>query len=67
MKLEREATNYMEAKREQFKNDLRAATEIVDKFLQDNLDDNPERRQARDKLQECRMWAGHSYINSKGR
>ena len=62
MKLEREATNYMEAKREQFKRDLNNSIRIVDKFLLDNLEDNPERRQARDKLLECKMWAGHSYI-----
>ena len=35
MKLEREATNYMEAKREQFKNDLNTAIRVVDKFLLD--------------------------------
>jgi len=62
MKLEREATNYMEAKREQFKKDLNDSVRIVDKFLLDNLEDNPERKQARDKLLECKMWAGQSYI-----
>ena len=66
MKLEREATDYMEAKREQFKNDLRDVTQAVDKFLLDNLEDNPERKHARDKLLECKMWAGHSYVNEKG-
>ena len=35
MKLEREATNYMEAKRNQFKKDLNAAIRDVDKFLLD--------------------------------
>ena len=61
MKLEREATNYMEAKREQFKSDLNTAIKVVDKFLLDNLEDNSQRRKARDKLLECKMWAGHSY------
>ena len=60
-KLEREATNYMEAKREQFKSDLNTAIKVVDKFLLDNLEDNSQRRKARDKLLECKMWAGHSY------
>lgn len=64
MKLEREATNYMEAKREQFKKDLNEAIRVVDKFLQDNLEDNDERKKARDKLLECKMWAGHSYKSS---
>ena len=62
MKLEREATNYMEAKREQFKRDLNNAIRVVDKFLLDNLEDNDQRKKARDKLIECKMWAGHSYI-----
>ena len=61
MKLEREATNYMEAKREQFKNDLNTAIRVVDKFLLDNLEDNDQRKKARDKLLECKMWAGQSY------
>jgi len=60
-KLEREATNYMEAKRKQFKKDLNAAIRDVDKFLLDNLEDNDQRKKARDKLLECKMWAGHSY------
>jgi len=62
MKLEREATDYMEAKREQFKNDLNNAIRVVDKFLLDNLEDNENRKKARDKLLECKMWAGHSYM-----
>jgi len=62
-KLEREATNYMEAKRNQFKKDLNAAIRDVDKFLLDNLEDNDQRKKARDKLLECKMWAGHSYIS----
>tara|TARA_E500000081_G_C5888249_1_gene242234 strand:+ start:345 stop:539 length:195 start_codon:yes stop_codon:yes gene_type:complete len=62
-KLEREATNYMEAKRKQFKKDLNAAIRDVDKFLLDNLEDNDQRKKARDKLLECKMWAGHSYIS----
>ena len=62
-KLEREATNYMEAKRKQFKKDLNAAIRDVDKFLLDNLEDNDQRKKARDKLLECKMWAGHSYIH----
>ena len=60
MKLEREATNYMEAKREQFKRDLNNSIRVVDKFLLDNLEDNDQRKKARDKLIECKMWAGHS-------
>ena len=63
MKLEREATNYMEAKRKQFKKDLNAAIRDVDKFLLDNLENNDQRKKARDKLLECKMWAGHSYIS----
>ena len=63
MKLEREATNYMQAKRNQFKKDLNAAIKDVDKFLLDNLEDNDQRKKARDKLLECKMWAGHSYIS----
>jgi len=62
-KLEREATNYMEAKRNQFKKDLNAAIRDVDKFLLDNLEDNDQRKKARDKLLECKMWAGHSYTS----
>ena len=62
-KLEREATNYMEAKRKQFKKDLNAAIRDVDKFLLDNLEDNDQRKKARDKLLECKLWAGHSYIS----
>ena len=61
MKLEREATNYMQAKRNQFKKDLTDAIRVVDKFLLDNLEDNDHRKKARDKLLECKMWAGHSY------
>jgi len=63
MKLEREATNYMEAKREQFKKDLSDAIQVVDKFLLDNLEDNHQRKKARDKLLECKMWSGHSYLS----
>jgi len=62
-KLEREATDYIESKREKFKKDLREAIQVVDSFLLDNLDDNDQRKKARDKLLECKMWAGHSYIN----
>jgi|TARA_X000001382_G_C3147215_1_gene171670 hypothetical protein len=61
-KLEREATDYIESKREKFKKDLREAIQVVDSFLLDNLDDNDQRKKARDKLLECKMWAGHSYI-----
>jgi hypothetical protein len=61
MKLEREATNYMQAKRNQFKKDLTDAIRVVDKFLLDNLEDNDQRKKARDKHLECKMWAGHSY------
>ena len=53
----------MEAKRKQFKKDLNAAIRDVDKFLLDNLEDNDQRKKARDKLLECKMWAGHSYIS----
>ena len=63
MKLEREATNYMQAKRNQFKKDFTDAIRVVDKFLLDNLEDNDQRKKARDKLLECKMWAGHSYIS----
>jgi len=63
MNIEREATEYMAAKREQFKKDLREAIQVVDKFLLDNLKDNEQRKKARDKLLECKMWAGHSYIS----
>lgn len=63
MNIEREATEYMAAKREQFKNDLREAIQVVDKFLLDNLKDNEQRKKARDKLLECKMWAGHSYVS----
>ena len=62
-KLEREATDYIESKREKFKKDLREAIQVVDSFLLDNLDDNDQRKKARDKLLECKMWAGHSYIS----
>jgi len=41
---------------------LREAIQVVDSFLLDNLDDNDQRKKARDKLLECKMWAGHSYI-----
>jgi len=61
-KLEREATDYIESKRDRFKKDLREAIQVVDSFLLDNLDDNDQRKKARDKLLECKMWAGHSYI-----
>ena len=61
-KLEREATDYIESKREKFKKDLREAIQVVDSFLLANLDDNDQRKKARDKLLECKMWAGHSYI-----
>ena len=60
-KLEREATDYIESKREKFKKDLREAIQVVDSFLLDNLDDNDQRKKARDKLLECKMWAGQSY------
>ena len=63
MNIEREATEYMAAKREQFKKDLREAIQVVDKFLLDNLKDNEHRKTARDKLLECKMWAGHSYVS----
>jgi len=63
MNIEREATEYMAAKREQFKKDLREAIQVVDKFLLDNLKDNDQRKKARDKLLECKMWAGHSYVS----
>tara|TARA_B100000035_G_scaffold129185_1_gene109832 strand:+ start:158 stop:352 length:195 start_codon:yes stop_codon:yes gene_type:complete len=63
MNIEREATEYMAAKREQFKKDLREAIQVVDKFLLDNLKDNEQRKKARDKLLECKMWAGHSYVS----
>tara|TARA_B100000085_G_scaffold174320_1_gene158781 strand:+ start:472 stop:666 length:195 start_codon:yes stop_codon:yes gene_type:complete len=63
MNIEREATEYMAAKREQFKKDLREAIQVVDKFLLDNLKDNEHRKKARDKLLECKMWAGHSYVS----
>ena len=53
----------MAAKREQFKKDLREAIQVVDKFLLDNLKDNEQRKKARDKLLECKMWAGHSYVS----
>jgi len=61
MKLEREATQYMEAKREQYKNDLIKTIATVDKFLVDNLEDNDLRKTARDKLIECKMWAMVAY------
>jgi len=63
MKLEREATDYMEAKRQQFKSDLLDAIRVVDKFLLDNLENNDQRKKARDKLLECKMWAAQSYLN----
>ena len=63
MNIEREATEYMAAKREQFKKDLREAIQVVDKFLLYNLKDNEQRKKARDKLLECKMWAGHSYVS----
>ena len=63
MNIEREATEYMAAKGEQFKKDLREAIQVVDKFLLDNLKDNEQRKKARDKLLECKMWAGHSYVS----
>lgn len=63
MNIEKEATEYMAAKREQFKKDLREAIQVVDKFLLDNLKDNDQRKKARDKLLECKMWAGHSYVS----
>jgi hypothetical protein len=53
----------MQAKRNQFKKDLTDAIRVVDKFLLDNLEDNDQRKKARDKLLECKMWAGHSYIS----
>lgn len=62
-KLEREATNYMALKKEKFKKELNDAIKVVDKFLLDNLDDNDQRKKARDKLLECKMWAGHSYVS----
>ena len=62
-KLEREATDYIESKREKFKKDLREAIQVVDSFLLDNLDDNDQRKKARDKLLECKMWAGNSYVS----
>ena len=61
-KLEREATDQIESKREKFKKDWREAIQVVDSVLLDNLDDNDQRKKARDKLLECKMWAGHSYI-----
>ena len=63
MNIEREATEYMAAKREQFKKDLREAIQVVDKFLLDNLKDNEHRKKARDKLPGCKLWAGNSYVS----
>lgn len=63
-KLEREATAYMEAKREQFKKDLRKAIGTVDQFLLDNLHNDDHCQKARDKLLECKMWAVFSAENN---
>lgn len=61
MKLQREATQYMEAKREQYKNDLINKVDELDKFLVDELEDSDLRKTARDKLIECKMWAMVAY------
>ena len=50
MNIEREATEYMAAKREQFKKDLREAIQVVDFLL--NPKDNEHRKKSRDKLLE---------------
>ena len=61
MKLQREATQYMEAKREQYKNDLINKVDELDKFLVDELEDSDLGKTARDKLIECKMWAMVAY------
>lgn len=61
MKLEREATQYMEAKREQYKNELIQKVDNLDKFLLDNLEEDELLKNARDRLIECKMWAMVAY------
>ena len=61
MKLQREATQYMEAKREQYKNDLIEKVDHLDKFLVDNLEEDELLKNARDRLIECKLWAMVAY------
>lgn len=61
MKLQREATQYMEAKREKYKNDLIEKVDHLDKFLVDNLEEDELLKNARDRLIECKLWAMVAY------